>query len=104
MHFCPQCGNLLIIEVHDCQHAFSCRTCPYVYKLDTSLRKRTEFATKKEDHILNNEDEMKFANICEKRCKCGCMQAAYYQMQTRSADEPMTIFYRCIECKETWRE
>ncbi|MFX1287916.1 MAG: transcription factor S, partial [Promethearchaeota archaeon] len=24
--------------------------------------------------------------------------------QTRSADEPSTSFFRCLECKHTWRE
>jgi len=35
--------------------------------------------------------------------KCGHKEAAYWQLQTRSADEGMTTFYRCLNCKYTWR-
>jgi transcription elongation factor S-II len=38
------------------------------------------------------------------RCsKCGKRQCTYYEMQTRSADEPMTIFVRCLNCGKRWR-
>lgn len=30
--------------------------------------------------------------------KCKSKKCTYYQMQTRSADEPMTIFVTCIDC------
>jgi transcription elongation factor S-II len=30
--------------------------------------------------------------------KCGQRRTKYYQMQTRSADEPMTTFVTCINC------
>lgn len=30
--------------------------------------------------------------------KCRSKKCTYYQMQTRSADEPMTIFVTCIDC------
>ena len=36
--------------------------------------------------------------------KCGNKEAFYWQIQTRAGDEPMTRFYRCTKCKETWRE
>lgn len=36
--------------------------------------------------------------------KCGNGQAYYWMMQTRSADEPSTRFYRCTKCNFTWRE
>jgi len=39
--------------------------------------------------------------ICE---KCGNDVAFYWQVQTRSADESMTTFFRCKKCKHTWRE
>ena len=30
--------------------------------------------------------------------KCKSKKCTYYQLQTRSADEPMTIFVTCLEC------
>jgi len=35
---------------------------------------------------------------CKKKSKCD-----YYQMQTRSADEPMTTFVTCLECDKRWK-
>jgi len=35
--------------------------------------------------------------------KCHSNKCTYYQMQTRSADEPMTTFVCCIECGNRWK-
>jgi transcription elongation factor S-II len=35
--------------------------------------------------------------------KCKANQCTYYQMQTRSADEPMTTFVTCIPCGNRWK-
>lgn len=35
--------------------------------------------------------------------KCKSKQCTYYQLQTRSADEPMTTFVTCISCGSRWR-
>jgi len=35
--------------------------------------------------------------------KCRSKKCTYYQMQTRSADEPMTIFVTCIDCGCRWK-
>ena len=35
--------------------------------------------------------------------KCHKNKCTYYQMQTRSADEPMTTFVSCIECGNRWK-
>ncbi|KAJ1920229.1 transcription elongation factor TFIIS [Mycoemilia scoparia] len=38
------------------------------------------------------------------RCsRCGKRKTTYYQMQTRSADEPMTTFVTCVECGNRWK-
>jgi DNA-directed RNA polymerase III subunit RPC11 len=36
--------------------------------------------------------------------KCRNDQAYWYQLQIRSADEPMTAFYKCTKCAKEWRE
>jgi transcription elongation factor S-II len=35
--------------------------------------------------------------------KCHSRKTTYYQMQTRSADEPMTVFVSCLECGTRWK-
>jgi transcription elongation factor S-II len=35
--------------------------------------------------------------------KCKSTKCTYYQMQTRSADEPMTTFVTCIDCGQRWK-
>lgn len=35
--------------------------------------------------------------------KCKSKKTTYYQMQTRSADEPMTTFVTCINCTNRWK-
>tara|TARA_X000001036_G_scaffold12253_1_gene10627 strand:- start:2006 stop:2680 length:675 start_codon:yes stop_codon:yes gene_type:complete len=35
--------------------------------------------------------------------KCGMRKTSSYEMQTRSADEPMTIFANCLCCGNRWR-
>ena len=36
--------------------------------------------------------------------KCWKRECTYYEMQTRSADEPMTIFITCLNCGKHWRQ
>ena len=35
--------------------------------------------------------------------KCRSKKCTYYEMQTRSADEPATIFVTCLDCGKHWR-
>jgi DNA-directed RNA polymerase subunit M/transcription elongation factor TFIIS len=38
-------------------------------------------------------------------CKrCHKRECTYYELQTRSADEPMTIFITCLNCGKHWKE
>ncbi|XP_022761393.1 transcription elongation factor TFIIS-like [Durio zibethinus] len=35
--------------------------------------------------------------------RCGQRKTTYYQMQTRSADEPMTTYVTCVNCNNHWK-
>ena len=35
--------------------------------------------------------------------KCNSKKTTYYQMQTRSADEPMTTYVTCMDCSTKWK-
>jgi transcription elongation factor S-II len=35
--------------------------------------------------------------------KCKSKKTDYYQMQTRSADEPMTTYVTCMACGNRWK-
>ena len=44
------------------------------------------------------------ASTDEFKCfKCFKRNCTYYQLQTRSADEPMTTFVTCLDCGNRWK-
>jgi len=49
------------------------------------------------------EDKLEAATDTFTCRKCRSKKCTYYQMQTRSADEPMTIFVTCIDCGTRWK-
>lgn len=46
------------------------------------------------------ENDFEGAFKCE---KCRSWKTTYYQLQTRSADEPMTTFVNCVNCGKRWK-
>jgi transcription elongation factor S-II len=60
-----------------------------------------------ENKIKRDENYLKgnmSASTDEFKCfKCFKRKCTYYQLQTRSADEPMTTFITCLECGNRWR-
>ncbi len=61
-----------------------------------------EIALKREAKMLTVDKSM--ATDMFKCTKCGKRECTYYEMQTRSADEPMTQFIRCLNCGKQWRQ
>jgi transcription elongation factor S-II len=71
-----------------------------------------EFNHEKWDHLIEaktKRDKNKFeSNIAASTdtftCrKCKQNKCTYYQMQTRSADEPMTVYISCVNCGNRWK-
>lgn len=67
-------------------------------------KKWKDMLTKKEKrdhHLFENKIT---ATTNDFTCfKCKKNNCTYYQLQTRSADEPMTTFVTCVNCEVHWR-
>ena len=101
MKFCPKCEVRL--KKNNTNSEVSCPKCGY----SESGSKETKKEIKEEVSELNifdeNEGKETLPTIkidCE---KCGNNEAVWWMLQTRSADEPTTQFYRCTKCSYTWR-
>jgi len=56
---------------------------------------------KKDSTILNTRQ---LAKTDQFKCsKCKKRECSYYELQVRSADEPMTVFITCLNCGHRWR-
>lgn len=112
--FCPVCSNSLIVsrtpgddEKPEGQNRMECRTCPYQFLINGSIFERKKMQRKVVDDVLGGKEAWANADRIETPCHregCHATEAFYYQVQIRSADEPMTTFYRCTECAHSWRE
>jgi len=109
IEFCPNCGNLLRLgKGEDGQSVLKCG-CGY-------SKPYTKTSNKKNISEIQKKKLMKKTLVLEKlegdsypttsiECpKCGNETAEYFQLQTRSADEPATTFYRCTKCNYRWRK
>ncbi|RKP18021.1 glycoside hydrolase/deacetylase [Rozella allomycis CSF55] len=106
MIFCPNCANLLLIKTDSlARNQFYCQTCPYIYTITRSFSTRLDFNRKQVDDVLGGADAWKNVDSTDASCpKCEHGRAYFMQIQIRSADEPMSIFYKCCSCGHQWRE
>lgn len=105
MYFCPSCANMLLIDESIGGNSLSCQTCPYIYKIQDPLSQKKQFTRKTLDDILGGQDQWENVDQADATCpKCEHNRAYFMQIQTRSADEPMTTFYKCVKCSRDWKE
>ena len=70
--------------------------------MDPSGRHVQAITACKEKQIVKNMTDENFSGMFT--CgKCKSKKTTYYQMQTRSADEPMTTFVTCLNCEKRWK-
>jgi len=63
------------------------------------------FQKEKRIEEKNKEEKLKYQNLNGVEClKCKSKNTTHYELQTRSADEPMTVFYTCCDCENRWKD
>ncbi|CAI5759071.1 unnamed protein product [Candida verbasci] len=110
LSFCPSCSNMLMISPseEDGMNSFHCSTCPYEFKIQgLQMFDRKKLNRKEVDDVLGGEGT--WDNVDQTAVNCqkeGCSgdKAYFFQLQIRSADEPMTTFYKCTKCGHRWKE
>ncbi|PIN75691.1 transcription factor S [Candidatus Woesearchaeota archaeon CG10_big_fil_rev_8_21_14_0_10_37_12] len=101
MKFCPKCRSLMMPRKEGGKNIFSC-SCGYKEGAE-SLTIKESGKKIEEIAVVHNEDSVNV--VVEVECpKCGNREAEYWEVQTRSADEPATKFHKCTKCKHTWRD
>jgi DNA-directed RNA polymerase III subunit RPC11 len=107
--FCPTCANILTVtptpvllsSTEGSQNRFACRTCPYVYPITKRYYDKKTLQRKEAGDIMGTADAFQNCSTTEAACpndKCDNAEAKFYQLQIRSADEPMTSFLKCTKC------
>ncbi|KAF7456333.1 DNA-directed RNA polymerase III RPC11 [Cryptosporidium felis] len=84
--------------------AFFCPTCPYIFRINSHISKVTDFTPKKMEEPSIDINEIAGSKIMAVCPKCSFSEAYFFQLQIRSADEPMTSFYTCVKCNFKWKE
>lgn len=100
MEFCPRCGSVLIKK----RKNFGCARCIYSAKGKIKIITSEKIKEKGKIGVIKDKDTDVFPVTSATCTKCGHNEAYFWTVQTRSADEAETQFFRCCKCKHTWRE
>ncbi len=112
MEFC-ECGALLVPDKEtDGTIVMKCNSCGKTIPADSKsnskafeIKQTIRHSDLEKTVIIDDENEVQTMPTATASCeKCGHHEAVYWQLQTRSADEASTTFYRCTKCKFTWRD
>ena len=100
MKFCPNCE----VKLKKSDSGLKCPKCNYTEGQENKQTKKLEEDTESDFNVFaENEGEESLPTIKIECEKCNNNEAVWWMLQTRSADEPTTQFYRCTKCKYTWR-
>ena len=81
MHFCPCCGNLLLIEEAASGSRFCCPTCPYVHDIRVAYKTKTTMPKKQVDDILGGDTAWDNVDKTSATCPhCGHKEAYFMQV------------------------
>lgn len=107
MEFCPKCGKVMMMKRKSSQAILVCPKCGYekAVKDEVIVTNIPKKRSKSEVILIEGEETKLLPTTTDVVCpKCGNREAYWWTIQTRSADEPMTQFFRCTKCNHTWRE
>ena len=77
---------------------------PFFEKNQSFLERWKSIQDKKEKlGKFKYEKRTEIASDLYKCSKCGQKKCTFYQLQTRSSDEPMTTFVTCVNCGKHWK-
>ena len=68
---------------------------PYAVKMEEKIHKDL-----KKEYLANEIKNQEGFFTCN---RCKSKKTTYYQLQTRSADEPMTTYVTCVNCGKNWK-
>jgi len=104
MKFCPTCDVRLKKDSNTL--VLTCPKCNYT-EGGPKEKKKSDVQEEESDFLVVGENEGKeVLSTIEIDCEnkdCDSREAVWWMLQTRSADEPTTQFFRCTKCKTTWR-
>ena len=110
MDFCD-CGALLVPDKQsDGKIIMKCPSCGAIINPEANskafeFKQSIRHSEMEKTVIIEDENQVETMPTVAAQCeKCGHNEAVYWQLQTRSADEATTTFYRCKNCKFTWRD
>ena len=101
MKFCPKCEVRL--KKKNSGSDLSCPKCDYTESGSKEIKKEKKEDSSELNILAENEGKESLPTIKIECEKCGNDEAVWWMLQTRSADEPTTQFYRCTKCRHTWR-
>ena len=105
MEFCDKCGAMMVpVAEEEGSRHLKCRSCGHSKPIKGKLTVSHRLEKTPRDKIVVVEDDSMPMPVTKAICpKCGHTEAYYWTLQTRRGDEGATEFYRCTECKHTWR-
>ena len=76
----------------------------YAFELSPKVRTDYENVTTHLENLKKKVDKAFAPQEGLFRCgRCKSKKTTHYQLQTRSADEPMTTFVTCLNCHKRWK-
>ena len=98
--FCPACGSMMSLK----DGVYTCNGCGATKDVSGKSEIITTSSRDKEITVISEEDTITLPKTHVLCPQCKYTEAYYMIRQTRAADEPETMIYRCCKCNHSWRE